>query len=131
MGILPSFRGKESLANRIIQIQQDDIREQEKLIKEYLPFIIKAISETTNKYVETENSEELSIGLEAFNEAINKYNQEKGSFINFAQLVIKSRITDYMRKKMKEPVILPIENNEIIKESCFTEKMVLKEEIYI
>ncbi|MGE5632984.1 MAG: hypothetical protein ACM3TR_18095 [Caulobacteraceae bacterium] len=43
-----------------------DKREHEKLTEEYMPFIIKAVSSRTNRYIETENSEEFMVGFEAF-----------------------------------------------------------------
>lgn len=71
------------------------------LIEEYMPFIIKTISKVTNKYVSIENDEELSISLLAFNEAVQKYNNESGPFLPFAQLVITSRLKNYFKKENK------------------------------
>ena len=83
MARLLDFFSKNSLGKRIEHIQSGDKLEREKLIEEYIPFIIKTISSLTNRYVESENSEEYSIGLEAFNEAIDRYEAKKGSFIAF------------------------------------------------
>jgi len=70
------------------------------LIKTHFPFIVHTISQVTGKYVEIENSEELSIGLLAFDEAITKYNPDRGAaFLSFARLVITSRIKDYFNKE--------------------------------
>ncbi|MGB9809427.1 MAG: RNA polymerase sigma-I factor, partial [Caldanaerobacter sp.] len=41
---------------------------------------------------------ELSIGLLAFNEAIDSYDISKGSFLNFSSLIIKRRVIDYLRQ---------------------------------
>ncbi len=132
------FFKKKSLANRLQKIIKGDTAEREALIQEYIPFIIKTISSVTNRYVESENSEEYSIGLEAFNEAIDKFEKSKGSFISFAELVIKSRIYDYLRKMKKYSTTTPMsqfkqEEQEQIKhrfkEKDFTEDMILKEEI--
>lgn len=80
-----------------------DKQEREKIIEEYIPFIMKTVSTVTNKYIESENSEEYSVGLEAFNEAINKYDSKSGNFISFAKIVISSRTKDYLRKTKKNP----------------------------
>ncbi|MGL5086380.1 MAG: RNA polymerase subunit sigma [Clostridium sp.] len=79
-----------------------------KFIKEHIPFIIKNISDTTGKYVSIENDEEFSIGILAFKEAIDKYEESKGAFPSFAQLVIKSRVKTYLTKvnKIKKEVSL-------------------------
>lgn len=135
-----SFFRKESFSKRIEKIKNGDIREREKMIEEYIPFIIKTVSNKLNRYIESENSEEYSIGMEAFNEAIDKYEISKGNFISFAQLVIKSRITDYLRKISKHNKVIPIsqfekEEKENLKKDFrtedFTEKYTLKNEIEV
>ncbi len=70
---------KESLENKLSNIKNGDEEERERLIKDYLPFIIKTVSNKINRYIETENSPEYIIGLEAFNEAIDKYDFPKAS----------------------------------------------------
>ncbi len=46
--------------------------------------------------------DELSIGLLAFDEAINSYNINKGKFLSFSRLVITNRIIDYYRKQSRQ-----------------------------
>lgn len=126
MARLLEFFKKDSLSNRLDKIKQGDRVEREKLIGEYIPFIIKTVSEKTNRYIESENSEEYSIGLEAFNEAIDKYEKDKGAFISFAQLVIQSRITDYLRRMKKHEGTVPIsqlceEENQMLDSNFQTE----------
>ncbi|MDD2401339.1 MAG: sigma factor [Clostridia bacterium] len=77
------------------------IEDKNELIKKYMPFIISVTAEVTNKYVSVENSEELSISLEAFNEAIDRYESGKGNLLTYAKTVIKSRLIDYHRKRRK------------------------------
>lgn len=138
MAKISDFFKKNTLIKRLEKIKTGDIDEREKLIQEYIPFIIKTISTATNRYVESENSEEYSIGLEAFNEAIDKYDKSKGGFIGFAELVIKSRVLDYLRKMRKHsPSIAISQFNEDdqkkiynnFKEDDFTDSMVLQDEI--
>ncbi|HCC08366.1 MAG TPA: RNA polymerase subunit sigma [Clostridiales bacterium] len=69
------------------------------LINSYVPFIVKNISKVTGKYVSCENSDEFIVGLEAFNEAIDKYESSKGSFLNFAEIIIDSRVKDFIKKE--------------------------------
>lgn len=89
------------LENRIKKAKAGDIEEREVLINDYIPFIIKTVSNTLNRYIESEDSDEYIIGLEAFNEAIDKYDPGKGKFISFASIVIRSRVTDFMRRQKR------------------------------
>ncbi|NLI92942.1 MAG: RNA polymerase sigma-I factor [Peptococcaceae bacterium] len=99
------------LAMRLKLIKgQNDLTERNNFIQDYIPFIIKAVSNQINRYVEIENSDEFSIGLIAFNEAIDKYDETKGSFLSFAELVIRNRVKDLYRKKQKEQREISLEN---------------------
>lgn len=82
------------------------------LIEEYLPFIIKTISKFTNRYVSIENDEEFSIGLVAFHEAVQKYDNDKGPFMPFAKLVITSRLKNYFNKENQNKGHISIESLE-------------------
>ena len=91
------------------KIKNTDINE---LIEEYIPFIIKTISKFTNRYVNIENDEEYSIGLLSFYEAVQKYNNDKGPFLPFAQLVITSRLKNYYNKENKHNVHISMDSME-------------------
>lgn len=71
------------------------------LIQKYMPFIIKQVSLALGRYVRTETEEAFIVGMEAFEEAIQKYEPQKGTFINFAALVIKSRVLDYLKRETR------------------------------
>lgn len=91
------------LEQRLTQIKgQDDQKARNELIEDYVPFILRVLSNLQNKYIELENSEEYSIGLLAFNEAIDKYQPERGHFLPYAELVIKNRVKDLWRTKENE-----------------------------
>ncbi len=83
----------------VIKAQEDE-RIHERLITDNEFFIIKMASKVTSKYI-TKNDDEWSIALNAFNEAIRNYKIEKGSFYSLAELVIKRRIIDYIRKESR------------------------------
>lgn len=77
-------------------------------IDKYKPYILKTISGVTGKYIDTENSDEYSIGLSAFNEAIDCFDESKGlMFFKFCSLVIKRRVSDYLRHNKKHNKVLP------------------------
>lgn len=101
--------------NDRVYAAKNDKLEREKLISDYTPFIIKQLSQLTNKYIDERNSDELSIGLIAFNEAIDAYESMKGSFLSFSSILIKRRLIDYLRKSHIEnaiPLDLYRENND-------------------
>ncbi|MDS0528232.1 RNA polymerase sigma-I factor [Clostridium sp. SHJSY1] len=79
---------------------QKDKNIHEKLINENEFFIIKIASRVVNKYI-TKSDDEWSIALNAFNETIKSYDLNKGSFYSFAEIVIKRRMIDYLRKESK------------------------------
>lgn len=114
----------------IKRMQNGDADLRNKFISEYTPFIIDKISKTTGRYVDVRNAEELSIGLEAFNEAIDKFDSGKGSFLSFAHLVIKSRIIDHMRKESKHRADSPLEEGMGIEsKDNFEHALVLRDQI--
>lgn len=88
-----------------------DIRNKDlnSLIEEYMPMIIKTVSDITGRYVSLGSDDEISIALLAFKEAVDKYDNERGSFSSFAKLVISSRIKNYLIKENKHKNISSIE----------------------
>jgi RNA polymerase sigma factor len=121
-----SRRSSEPLTDTIKNIKNGDAQLRENFIRDYKPFIISEVSKTTGKYVEPENSEEFSIGLIAFNEAIDCFDESKKvGFLSFAQTVIKRRLIDYIRKNHKHNVVYPFtyfDNNENNDKNTFEEK---------
>ncbi len=82
-------------------IAQTDKEALGELLKNYQPFIRKVVYDTCQKYVEWGRDEELSIGLIAFEEAIIRFDPNKGAFLTLARQVIRSRVIDYLRKENK------------------------------
>jgi RNA polymerase sigma factor len=95
-----------NIIEQIDKIKNGDDLLKNDFIKDYMPFIINTISKNTEKYVDVKNSDELSIGMAAFFEAIQKYDIDKGNFLSFASLIIKNRVIDYIRKEYKS--VMPI-----------------------
>jgi RNA polymerase sigma factor len=69
-------------------------------ISQYENFIIKCASSAAHSYI-SKSDDEWSIALHAFTEAIRNYSMEKGSFLNFAELVIRRRIIDLIRSRSR------------------------------
>ncbi|MEN8904958.1 MAG: RNA polymerase subunit sigma [Clostridiales bacterium] len=76
------------------KIAKGDTRLKNKFINDYKPFIVKCVlNSTRTKYVNIQDSDEYSIGLIAFNEAIECFNIKKGiNFFDFAKLIITRRL---------------------------------------
>lgn len=86
-------------ATQIIEnIKNGDKQLKEKFIEDYIPFILKVISGFNSKIVDLKSSDEYSIGLMAFDEAIIKFDSSRSkNFFKFAEMVIKRRMIDYFR----------------------------------
>ncbi|MCX7749062.1 MAG: RNA polymerase sigma-I factor [Clostridia bacterium] len=99
---------EDPLRELVCRIQSGDNLLKEKLINDYKPFILKTVARIIGKYVEVENSEEFSIGLLAFNEAVNCFDVSRHkTFLSFADLVINRRVIDYIRKNKKVNNVFP------------------------
>lgn len=97
-------------ATRIVErIKNGDKQLKEKFIEDYIPFILNIISSVcSSKTIDMKNSDEYSIGLIAFDEAIEKFDSSKSRrFLKFAEIVIRRRMIDYFRH------IASISKNEI------------------
>lgn len=91
----------KTLEEMVLLIQQGDRSLLDDIIKSYKPFIAKTVSSVCRRYI-YETDDEFSIGLIAFNEAIEKYSTERGnSLLSFSEVIIKRRVIDYIRKQSK------------------------------
>lgn len=70
------------------------------LAEENKSWILKTVSDVTKRYI-TDSDDEWSIALMAFNEAVQSYDESKGSFRALAAVVIKRRILDYLRSESR------------------------------
>ncbi|MBE6909967.1 MAG: RNA polymerase subunit sigma [Ruminococcaceae bacterium] len=59
-------------------------------------WMLRVASETTHRYI-TDSDDEWSVALMAFHEAVQSYEEGKGSFHGLAAMVIRRRIVDYLR----------------------------------
>jgi RNA polymerase sigma factor len=93
----PDNDGK-SILDTLNMIKNGNAYLKNKFIGDYKPFIKKVIKKTTGLTGYIEDSDEYSIALIAFNEAIDCYDKDKNfNFISFAEQVIRRRIIDYIR----------------------------------
>lgn len=112
VSILP-FRRKKTeegleLDRMIPLIQQGNDKLRNKLLEDYIPYVAKSASQATGRYIEPGVDDEFSVALSAFNEAIDRYNLEKGtSFLGFADTVIKRRLIDFYRSRSAKQKDVP------------------------
>ena len=86
-------------------------------VEAYFPFIIKTVSEVTNRYVEVENSIELSIAMEKFYLANETYDDSKGSFLTYAKTLMRNAVIDYLRKQKSEDFLTHEDEMQLIDHS--------------
>lgn len=101
---LPTFNPTTiaTIEDKIYHIQSGDEKLRNELIRDYQPFIKKVASKVCNHYID-HTMDEYSIGLFAFNESIDQYHPGQGSrFLTFADMVIRRRIIDFIRKETRQ-----------------------------
>ena len=79
----------------------------EKLVRENKRWILTLASRTCGRFI-TESDDEWSIALMAFNEAVEGFDGEKGSLRSIASVVIRRRLTDYMRSEGRHKAELTV-----------------------
>jgi RNA polymerase sigma factor len=88
------------LEEKVRRIQAGDYDLRNQVITDYLPYIKGVLHRMLPKPLIVEQSDEYSIALSAFNEAIDCYQWEtRVPFLRFAGLVINRRIIDWIRQQ--------------------------------
>jgi len=106
---------------------KDDKTYIEEFINEYESFILQTAHKTTGKYV-TKSDDQWSVSLSAFNEAIKTYSYEKGGFLFFAEMVIKRRLYDYIKKQSQHFQEVTV-NPHMFESDSDEEDVALKQEV--
>ncbi|NLW44943.1 MAG: RNA polymerase sigma-I factor [Syntrophomonadaceae bacterium] len=90
------------LLKTICAIKNGDYAARERLVEQYKPFILKTASQFCHRMLEWGRDDELSIGLMAFNSAIDSFEPgRKVPFLAFCRVVIINRLKDYYRQTAK------------------------------
>lgn len=111
---------KKELENRIVMAKSDSAR-LDQLLKDYLPFIKKQMRNVTD-------ADWLTVAMLAFVNSVKQYEPERGNFLSFASLCIRSRIIDELRKESGySSKVVPLykedENDNIISPADFEVSM--------
>ncbi len=90
--------------------------EANELIARFKPFIASVVRKQAGKFLEYGADEELSVGLMAFKEAIDTYDEGRGRFLSYARIVIKNRLIDFYRKQNKQKTFKAPSSDEFVQE---------------
>lgn len=88
---------------------QGDMRAADDLVRQYLPFIKSETAKFIHRPPLEGQDDELSIAMFAFHEAVLRYSREKGAFLSFAALQIRSRLIDYFRKEKRHGNVISLQ----------------------
>jgi len=64
------------------------------------PFILRSAARASGRFI-TKNDDEWAIALEGFAKAVQKYDQSRGGFFSFAEMVIHNSLVDHFRIEQK------------------------------
>ena len=92
-----------TLEERAAEAAKDD-RLRNELISEYRNFILSQASKTVKRGI-TESDDEYMTAMIAFNEAIDSYRADKGRFLPFASMTIRSRLIDAIRRESRHSAL--------------------------
>lgn len=111
---------------RRVRLAKTDPEEANRLITEFQPFVAKTVRDHIGAYVAQENSDEFSISLSAFHEAIRAYDPDKGKFLSFAARIIRLRLIDYYRSQHKNKPEYSLEASQEPGEQDYTNPLALR-----
>lgn len=96
MSFLPGIRpGPADL-----RLAQSDPAARNRLIERFTPFVLRVATKTVGRYLRLGEDDEVSIALIAFNEAIDRFDPDRGAhFLPFAETVIRRRLIDHFRRE--------------------------------
>ena len=87
---------------------QSDWQLLEDFILENRSYILRCASRACGRFV-TDSDDEWSVALMAFHEAVMSYQADKGPFRPFASLIIRRRVTDYLRSEQRHAPEIAVE----------------------
>ena len=99
---------KTDILSRVLKAQKD-MEAADRLIQDYLPYIKKETAKVTGKVPEEGFDDELSIAMIGFHEAVRRYQPAKGTFLQYASVIMRNRLIDYHRKEMRHKGQLSIQ----------------------
>lgn len=99
-------QSESSLDQQIVEWQSTrDAVWADHLITIYRPFILKTLSDLSGRFIDVVNDDEYSIGLQAFYEAMQRFDNRGSHFLTFARLVIASRLKTFWQKEKRSATL--------------------------
>ncbi len=90
----------KELAEHLNRAQMGDEDARERVISHSRPFVYRVVCGLCRRELNWDNDDELSIGLIALNEAIDRFDATRGvPFHAYVRLVVQSRLGDYWRRE--------------------------------
>lgn len=120
---------KEHQIVRAVYAAKEDNDAADALIRRYIPFIRAEASKFMNRLC-TESDDEYSIAMIAFHEAVVGYSRERGAFLNYAALLIRSRLTDHVRKEQRHKGILSLDETDPEEDRSLMEQVADSRDLY-
>ncbi len=98
------------LVEKLKCAKEGDLEARNQVISASKPFVFNVVSSFCQRKLEWGRDDELSIGLIALDEAIDRYHPDRQiPFLAYARIVIKSRLKDYFRQESKHDGAVPLE----------------------
>jgi RNA polymerase sigma factor len=82
------------------------LENRDRFIEDNKAFVYSSTYNICKRKLSWENDDELSVSLIAFNNACDKYNDEKVNFYGYAKVIIRNALIDYFRKMSRTPVVI-------------------------
>lgn len=126
----------------IVRLRSGETHLRDFLVEYYQKYVLSVVSKMVGH--PAGSSDEYSIGLQAFNEAIDSFKAEENvAFLYFARLVINRRVIDYIRKSQRYKAEYPFtyfevkdddtyfEKHYALQLSAFTDRLEIQEELLL
>lgn len=92
----------------VARAQAGDACARETLLRDYQPLALRLAAQVRGRFV-TESSDDASVTLVAFNEAIDSYRPDRGAgFLSFCETVIRRRLIDHYRRQSRQAREIPL-----------------------
>lgn len=98
---------EHSIVQRVY-LAKGDMTAADDLISDYLPFIKAQVTKIMKRPLNINQDDEYSIAMIAFHEAVNGYSKTRGSFLNYAAMLIRNRIIDHWRKNNRHNQVISL-----------------------
>ncbi|MGV8145853.1 MAG: RNA polymerase sigma-I factor [Alkaliphilus sp.] len=108
LSVISLFDNRQTKTEEDVElIKNGDEKLRNKFISRHKNFILSVASKSRGRFIQSENDEEYSVAITAFNRAIDKFEEGKNaSFFSFAGLLIKRDLIDLYRKNKNNDELL-------------------------